>query len=102
MRHSRDEYVRFGSSDNTKIINQQDMVKYSVGPHIRHHKIQDLKSVFFPSDFYGGIFLRLSCLKLVLCGSLTPPCASGATVGGLLTTSRRQLACLHLFSQWMA
>jgi hypothetical protein len=29
----------------------------------------------------------------------SPPCASGATVNGLLTTSRRQLACLHLFSQ---
>jgi hypothetical protein len=27
------------------------------------------------------------------------PCASGAIVNGLLTTSRRQLVCLHLFSQ---
>jgi hypothetical protein len=29
----------------------------------------------------------------------SPPCASGATVDALLTASRRQLACLHLFSQ---
>jgi hypothetical protein len=35
-------------------------------------KIQkDLKSVFFTGDSYGGIFLCLSCLELVFCGSLT-------------------------------
>jgi hypothetical protein len=32
----------------------------------------------------------------------SPLCASGATVNSLLTTSRRQLACLDMFSQWMA
>jgi hypothetical protein len=32
----------------------------------------------------------------------SPPCASGTTVNSLLTASRRQLACLHLFSQWLA
>jgi hypothetical protein len=31
-----------------------------------------------------------------------PPSVSGATVDGLLTASRRQPACLHLFSQFMA
>jgi hypothetical protein len=51
---------------------RQAHVLFSVRPHIRHPKIwKDLKSVFFPNDFYGSIFLHLSCLKLAQRGSST-------------------------------
>jgi hypothetical protein len=49
--------------------------------------------------FYSGIFLRLSCLKLVLRSS-----SIHHHVDGLLTASRRQLAsllaCTYFVSGW--
>jgi hypothetical protein len=59
--------------------------------------MKDLKTIILPGDFCDVTFPPLSCLKLMLHGSDSPPCVSDS----LLTASRRELACLQLFIQWM-